>query len=74
MQREENEKNSGGLTVSVFTAGGALPIEGATVTVTDSEGNVLRTATTDRSGHTPRFILPSVREEEALSPNPSVRP
>jgi hypothetical protein len=74
MQREENERNTGGLTVSVFTAGGALPLEGATVTVTDTEGNILRTATTDRSGRTPRFVLPSVRAEEALTPNPSVRP
>ena len=74
MQREENGRILGGLTVSVFTAGGALPIEGANVTVTDTNGTVLRTASTDRSGRTPRFILPTVRAEEALSPNPSVRP
>ena len=51
-----------------------MPIEGATVTVTDDEGGVLRTATTDRSGRTPHFILPAKEAEASLSPNPPVRP
>ena len=75
MERTENSA-AGGLTVAVFTARGALPVAGATVTVTDGEGDgaVLRTATTDRSGKTPRFILPSRAASESLSPDAKERP
>lgn len=76
MERAENIGAPGGLIVTVFTAGGALPVEGATVTVTDPENGetVLRTATTDRSGRTPRFVLPAEAASKSLSPDPTVRP
>lgn len=53
--------SSGTLIVSVFTAGGALPIEGALVTVRDgSKGNgILSVLYTDRSGNTPKISLPA---------------
>ena len=48
---------SGYLTVSVKTAGGALPVSDAVVTVKDENGNILYVVFTDESGRTPRLKL-----------------
>ena len=58
----ENYSATGTLIVAVSTAGGALPVEGALVTVRGSKpenSGVLSVVTTDRSGRTPRITLPA---------------
>ena len=55
---------TGTLIVTVFTANGALPVEGALVTVKGSsreDSGVISVVTTDRSGRTPRIALPARR-------------
>lgn len=53
------EENTGYLKVQAFSAGGAFPVEGAVVTVQDSEGNSVASLRTDRSGLTTLLSLPA---------------
>ena len=48
-------EENGYITVNVRTAGGALPVENAVVTVKDSGGAILAVFFTDRDGKTPRL-------------------
>ena len=69
-QTSKEYTSAGTLIVSVFTAGGAVPIEGATVTVSGGENNggVLRVLTTDQSGNTPKITLPAPPAYTSESP------
>ena len=65
----------GNLIVHVTTARGAIPLEGAQVTVrgyepefTENRGDVLLTLTTDRSGNTERITLPTLPLSDSMSP------
>ncbi len=65
------EGNYGSLIVSVRTAGNALPVEGATVTVsnaTPDEPAFLRTMQTDISGLTPLLPLSAMPKSDSLVP------
>ena len=73
---EQNGRASGSLIVRTVTAQGALPIEGAAVTVRSSgEGGTpfLRTVYTDESGRTPILTLDTPPVASSLSPG-GVRP
>ncbi len=63
---------TGTLIVSVFTAGGALPIEGALVTVRDGSSSggsgIISVLYTDSSGNTPRITLPAPPASASESP------
>ena len=66
-----NYNTTGTLIVAVSAASGALPIEGALVTVkgsTNENAGVLSVVTTDRSGRTPRITLPAPPAAESESP------
>lgn len=72
---ETSQKNNytatGNLLVTVTTAGGALPIEGALVTIRSDEkssSGVLSVMTTDQSGRTPRIALPTPPAADSESP------
>lgn len=71
----------GYLTINVLTGNGAIPLEGAVVTVSSTDGTVLEgsggnvmpgdafiTVRTDRSGSTPRLVLPAPRASLSMSP------
>lgn len=61
----------GRLIVRVRAADGALPIEGATVTVRGADpanASFLRTLTTDQSGNTPILLLPTPNIASSLTP------
>ena len=65
----------GYLIVRVSTASGAIPVEGATVTVRDDlsvhtpgKGNVLRVLVSNRDGLTERISLSAPKKSTALSP------
>ncbi len=61
----------GTLIVSVYTAGGAIPIEGALVTVRGTSQNgsgVISVLYTDQSGNTPRISLPAPPASSSESP------
>lgn len=59
--------DQGYLIITARTAGGALPVENAVVTVSDTAGNILYVVFTDRSGSTPRLKLaaPPLANSEA---------
>lgn len=62
---------TGTLIVTVFTANGALPVEGALVTVKGSsreDSGVISVVTTDRSGRTPRIALPAPPAAQSEKP------
>ena len=59
----------GQLIVSVNTAGGALPVENAVVTVKDTGGKIISVFFTDRNGRTPRLKLMAPPRENSESPN-----
>ena len=62
---------TGTLIVSVYTAGGAFPVEDALVIVRGSEQNssgVLSVLYTDQSGNTPRITLPAPPAAESEKP------
>lgn len=68
----------GRLTVRVFTAYGAIPLEGATVNIrardsTDSDGGIVVSLGTDRSGLTPTVALPAPPRSLAQVPG-NVKP
>ena len=67
----EEDTSFATLTMQVYTAGGALPVEGAVVTVTrkTADGNLLVAALlTDESGKTVSVVLPAPPAEESTSP------
>lgn len=75
MNTETDEKSYGYLTVHVTTARGAIPLEGARVTVSSYGANgsperaeVLAALTTDRDGNTARIRLPAPALRDSLSP------
>lgn len=67
------ERSFGTLAVRVYTAGGALPVEGATVRIS-SGGEVLYSLPTDRDGLTERVRLPAPSTDLSLSPAPESIP
>lgn len=60
---------SGYITLAVRTAGGALPVENAVITVKDSSGAILYVVFTDKSGRTPSLIVPAPPKANSSSPN-----
>ena len=64
----------GNLLVQVTLAKAAIPIEGAKVTVTDADGNVVMRAVTDQSGRTESIPLPAPSAEYSQNPGGTVRP
>ena len=52
-----NNESAGYLKVQVTSAGGAFPVEGAQVNVSDSDGGAVASLRTDRSGLTPTISL-----------------
>lgn len=67
----------GTLRVRAYTAGGALPVEGAVVRVMGSgEDNrlVSFTSLTDRDGLSDKFTLPAPSVEYSLTPSPAELP
>ena len=71
----QGPRATGTLTVVVHTAGNALPVPGAYVTVStaDEEGDFSRTVVTDESGRAPTLILETPPASASLSPG-GVRP
>ncbi len=72
---------TGYLIVQVSTAGGAIPLPGAIVTVRDYDpetgqdvGNVIATMRTDRSGKTQRLSLPAPARALSQSPGSAILP
>ena len=65
---------SGYITVAVKTAGGALPVENAVVTVKDENDNILYAVFTDRSGKTPRLVVPAPPKSNSETPNTGLPP
>ncbi len=61
-------RSTGTLTIVVQTAGGALPVPGAKVTVSDAGGSPLRRLTTDENGRTPTLILEAPPVGNSLFP------
>ena len=69
-------RSTGTLTIVVHTAGDALPVPGAQVTVTtvdESNGGFLRTVMTDENGRTPPLILETPPAAGSLTPG-GIRP
>ncbi len=69
--------SSGTLRVRAYTAGGALPVEGAVVRVMGAlEDNrlVAFSSITDRDGLTELFTLPAPSVDYSLAPNPEELP
>lgn len=63
------EQGRGFITVNVRTAGGALPVSGALVTVSDTaSGTVIAVMTTDVSGVSDIVELPAPPKENTLTP------
>ena len=61
-------EENGYVVVTVKTAGGALPVENAVVTVKDTSGNILAVYFTDRSGRTPRLKVLAPPRANSESP------
>ena len=69
MQIPSQARQTGTLTVVVNTAGGALPVPGAQVTVRSlEEDGFLRVLTTDENGRTPTLILEAPPTANSLAP------
>ena len=66
----QGPRATGTLTVVVHTAGNALPVPGAYVTVStaDEEGDFSRTVVTDESGRAPTLILETPPASASLTP------
>ena len=67
----------GYLIVKVTTASGAIPLEGATVTIRNNsdqieKGNVITTLITDRNGNTERLFLPAPSRSLSQQPGNSL--
>lgn len=72
---------TGYLIVQVSTAGGAIPLPGALVTVRDYDpetgtevGNVIASMRTDQSGRTPRLALPAPARTLSQAPGSTLLP
>ena len=59
----------GYITVAVRTAGGALPVRDAVVTVKDAEGRIIYVVFTDGSGLTPKLKLGAPPKANSEEPN-----
>ena len=69
MPAPTQSRATGTLTVAVYTAGGALPVPDAHVTVRAAgQDGFFRTVTTDESGRTPTLILETPPVSGSLSP------
>ena len=69
--------SEGKIRIRAYTAGGALPIEGATVRIVGAEENnrfVSYSVLTDRDGLTPSVTLPAPDGSYSLSPSPAEKP
>ncbi len=82
---DSNENNAtlsgtGYLLVRTSTAMGAIPVEGATVTVREhlpngisaDRGSVIRVLVTDRDGRTERIALPAPPRSNSISPGDKI--
>lgn len=70
-------ESSGTLRVRAYTAGGALPVEGAIVRVTGASEDtrlVAFTSVTDPDGQTEIFTLPAPAVNYSLAPSPAEAP
>ncbi len=70
----DNNMNFGFLVVNVSTASGALPISGATVTVSqisDGKDTPFVILQTDADGKTDRILLPAPPQSNSLTPTPT---
>ncbi len=64
------EQGRGYITVNVRTAGGALPVEGALVTISSSDtGTVVAVTLTDNAGLAEIIELPTPPKDNSLTPN-----
>ena len=64
------EQGKGYITVNVKTAGGALPVEGALVTISKSDtGTVVAVTLSDKAGLSEIIELPTPPKENSLTPN-----
>ena len=75
MNKQETDSGYGYMIVRVTTARGAIPLEGATVTVRNYDpefeagrGDIIAVYTTNSSGLTERFALPTPPRELSMSP------
>ena len=69
--------SEGKIRIRAYTAGGALPIEGATVRITGAEEDnrfVTYSVLTDRDGLTPSITLPTPEASYSLSPSKPEKP
>ena len=76
MTESEDMSGEGRLAVRVFTADGAIPLEGAAVIIRDTPeagGGIVASLLTDRSGLTPVITLPAPPRELAQTPG-NVKP
>ena len=67
--------SEGSLIVSVYTAGGAFPIEGALVTIrgnSNQNSGIISVNLTDSSGNTPKIFLPAPPAKNSESPGNSL--
>lgn len=63
----QNSTDTGRLTVTVRSANGALPVEGALVTIT-KDGAVFAVTASDNSGNTEIIEIPTPPKSASLSP------
>lgn len=75
MNRELSMGSEGYLVVHVTTARGAIPLEGAAVSIrpnededTTSRADILYATVTDRDGNTERITLPAPPRQNSMSP------
>lgn len=76
-QSLEDMKGSGYIKAEITTAGGAVPIEGASVIITKREGDrtlLIRMLTTDASGSTELVALPAPDIVYSETPDPESKP
>ena len=69
--------SSGSLRIRTYTAGGALPVKGATVRITGAEEDnrlISYSLLTDRDGQTDLVTLPAPSVDYSLSPDPAELP
>ena len=69
--------SSGSLRIRTYTAGGALPVKGATVRITGAEEDnrlITYSLLTDRDGQTDLVTLPAPSADYSLTPDPAEPP
>lgn len=72
-QAQSELSGAGRLIVQVTTASGALPIQEATVTITQTNNDLIEIQTTDKSGRTPGIELPAPLARYSQTPG-GIRP